>query len=531
MRILVSAVTGIRTIPAITAQAVGPIFALLLVAAATPVMMTDLAPLVDYANHLGRMQVIASIARDPDLARLYALEWAPIPNLIMDLVVPPLCRFLDVYQAGQVFLMMVLALLVSGPLAIQRALFGRVSMWPLVAFPFVYNAVFLTGLVNYLFGVGVAMWALAGWIALRSGPAWRRTSLSAICVMVLYVCHLFALGIYGLGILGYEAWRTFEGDFDWRRLFKDALIGGLPFLAVLPLLASSPTIGLSGENLWESGGKFEGLTTIFTTYGDIVDMPIAALTTALLSLSLRRRLLTFHPSIWFVLAAGAAIYLAMPRMLFGSWFADYRLPVAVFFLVIGFIRFDERDLPMVVVFLAMVTGLSAARFIDIEANWMALRAPADDMRSISHLIDRGAPVLVAHADQPTGSQAQIEALTHAACVTMIERSALVSTAFSVHGKQILDVRPGYRDLVDPVDGDPPTVSQLLATTDDPVPGETHYWDKWPTRYRYVFILYTDRNPNPDPDHLTLLHEGPYYQLYSVRTGDDETEEVADRLEP
>ena len=33
-------------------------------------------------------------------------------------------------------------------------------------------------------------------------------------------------------------------------------------------------------------------------------------------------------------------------------------------------------------------------------------------------------------------------LVHAACLAMIERSALVTTAFTVVGKQILHVRPG-----------------------------------------------------------------------------------------
>jgi hypothetical protein len=45
-----------------------------------------------------------------------------------------------------------------------------------------------------------------------------------------------------------------------------------------------------------------------------------------------------------------------------------------------------------------------------------------------------------------------ELLVHAACIAMIERSALVTTAFTVQGKQILRVRDEYRDIVDTKDG-------------------------------------------------------------------------------
>ena len=38
--------------------------------------------------------------------------------------------------------------------ALNRALIGRWSVFPLFTFPLVYNYVFLVGLMNYLFGIG-----------------------------------------------------------------------------------------------------------------------------------------------------------------------------------------------------------------------------------------------------------------------------------------------------------------------------------------------------------------------------------------
>src|SRR6266852_3219038 len=66
---------------------------LMLLVASIPIWTNPLPPLSDYVNHLARMHVIAAINSDPDLARFYEIDWQPIPNLMMDLIVPVLARF------------------------------------------------------------------------------------------------------------------------------------------------------------------------------------------------------------------------------------------------------------------------------------------------------------------------------------------------------------------------------------------------------------------------------------------------------
>ena len=45
-------------------------------------------------------------------------------------------------------------------------------------------------------------------------------------------------------------------------------------------------------------------------------------------------------------------------------------------------------------------------------------------------------------------------------MTIIDRSAIVTTAFTVAGKQVLRVRENYRNYVDTRDSDPPSVASL-----------------------------------------------------------------------
>jgi len=518
-----SASAAIRTrSPVSLLDRTGILLTALIFAAAAPILTNRVAPLADYVNHLARVRIIADIGRDVDLARLYSVEWAPIPNLIMDVVVPPLTRLLGVYEAGHVFLVLIMILLATGPAAIQKALFGRISPWCLASLPFLYNHMFLTGLVNYFFGMGVAMWGLAAWIRARAAPGWIRFLALTTLVLFLFLCHLFALGMFGLGVLAFELWRaTEDGRFRPSVFLRSCLVTGPAFLCALPLLAAGPTIGLSGENYWEVGGKFEGLETIFTTYGDLVDIPIAAVFIAMVIWTARGGLLAAHPAMWYLAAIGSASYFAMPRMLFGSWYADHRLPIGLFFLIMGFVRLDAPDKRARRFLVLVMIALALTRFVDTQAEWTHLVEVSDDLRTATAFIDRGGTVLVAHADQPAGTSAEIDALSHAPCLAVIERSAAVSTVFTVRGKQILSVKPDFRGLIDAEDGDPPTVSQLLATSEDSVPGQPHYWDYWPERYGFVIILDTEADPNPDPDHLTLLHAGPRYQLYRVRPPADD----------
>src|SRR5450830_2170455 len=157
--------------PGLSPANIAVLFAALTLLISIPIWTHPLPPLSDYVNHLARMHVIATLAKNPQLASFYEIDCQVIPNLTMDLIVPLLARVMNVYRAGQVFIVGMFALIISGVLALNRALIGRWSVFPLFAFPLLYNYVFLVGVMNYIFGIGVALWALAGWVALRE-RAW-----------------------------------------------------------------------------------------------------------------------------------------------------------------------------------------------------------------------------------------------------------------------------------------------------------------------------------------------------------------------
>jgi hypothetical protein len=499
------------------APQIGVLFCVLMLLASIPIWTQPLPPLSDYVNHLARMHVIASAATDAYLPNYYEVDWEIVPNLMMDLVVPILGRSMSVYLAGQVFTIVSFALIMSGVLALNRALFGRFSLLPFLAMPLLYNGVFLVGVMNYIFGIGLALWATAAWIALRERPWPLRLTVASLFIVALFFCHLFAVGLYGIGLLAAELWRLNEtrGWRDWRRL-GDFTASGVPFLPVVPLMLASPTMKLAGAFSWESVGKIDGLAYVIQVYSDIVAFFLIGVITVATVWAVRHRLLSIHRMGWFLLAVSAVVYLAMPRVLFASYMADQRLPIAVAFMAIACI--DLRTHLGVVRrgFIALVLILLAIRVIEVDVAWSNLSTTTSELRASVKRIKRGAKVLVAYADRTEGSAAADLGLVHGACIAMIERSALVTTAFTVVGKQIMHVRQAYRDFVDTEDGTPPSVEQLVLAADNSPAVQPSYWYSWPDRFDYLYILFTDDEAtNPDPRHLTLLQNGDRFQLYRI----------------
>ena len=294
-----------------SAPQIGVLFAAFTLLISIPIWTHPLPPLSDYVNHLARMHVIATLAKNPQLAHFYEIDWQVIPNLTMDLIVPLLARFMNVYLAGQVFIVGMFALIISGVLALNRALIGRWSVFPLFAFPLLYNYVFLVGLMNYIFGIGIALWALAGWVALRERAWPARFALSTVCVLRCssaisrrsgFTASAFCRSKYrGCGSGGSNRGRPASS------ISSPAACRSSPRRRCS---RASPTMQLVGATYWEQRGKIDGLMYVISDYSDIAAFALIAVMVASIVWGIRHRVLRFHPLVFTLLVVGAAVYLA-----------------------------------------------------------------------------------------------------------------------------------------------------------------------------------------------------------------------------
>jgi hypothetical protein len=401
-------------------------------------------------------------------------------------------------------------------MALNRALIGRWSVLPFFAFPILYNYDFLIGLMNYIFGIGVALWALAGWIALRE-RAWPfRFMLATACVVLLFFCHLSALGIYGVGLLSFEILRLWQRRAEpWPPRIVDFVASGLPFLAAAPLLYASPTLQLAGGIAWEQRGKTDGLMYVISDYSDIAAFALLTVMVASMVWAVRHRILRFHPLVFVLLLVGGAVYMALPRVMFDTYMTDQRVPLGIVFMLFACGDLELRRRLVRRAYLIVLLVLIVGRLIEIDINWSQLSDSTSQFRSSVRRIVPGSKVFVAYADRSLGEDVRDLGLVHAACIATIERSALVTTVFTVAGKQVLHVRPEYRDYADLQDGTPPSVAQLIVAADRPLPNTPAFWLNW-TKFDYLYVLFTeDEAPNPDPSRLKLVADGDRFQLYKI----------------
>ena len=502
--------------PGFSAPQIAVLFAALTLLISIPIWTHPLPPLSDYVNHLARMHVIATLSSNPQLANFYEINWQVIPNLTMDLIVPMLARVMNIYLAGQVYIVTMFALIISGTLALNRVLIGRWSALPLFAFPLLYNYIFLVGLMNYIFGIGVALWALAGWIAVRE-RAWPiRLVLSTACVVLLFFCHLSALGIYGIGLLSFEILRLWEGRrVLWPVRAVDFIASGLPFLAAAPLLNASPTMQLVSGIYWDQRGKIDGLMYVIADYSDIAAFALMTVMVTSMVWAIRHRVLRFHPLVFVLLIVGGIVYLALPRVMFDTYMTDQRVPIGIAFMLFACGDLELRRRLVRRGFMIVLIVLVAARLIEIDLNWSQLSDSTSQFRSSVRRIAPGSKVFVAYADRSLGEDVRDLGLVHAACIATIERSALVTTLFTVPGKQVLHARPQYSNYVDAGDGTPPSIAQLIVAADHPAPSTPAFWLNW-TKFDYLYVLFTeDEATNPDPVRLKLVADGDRFQLYRI----------------
>ena len=321
--------------------------------------------------------------------------------------------------------------------------------------------------------------------------------------------------MYGVGLLALELHRLWlQRNELWARRLAQFVATGIPFVPLIGLLVASPTWNSPGSPaFWEFSGKLQGLVVVFNVYYLPVAGFLLTAATAGAVYAFRRGILKFNAAGWAILAVGCIAYLALPRALFGAHLADQRLPIAIAFMLVACFDVDLRDRAIRHGFMALVAALLVVRVAEVQLVWNHLDRGTKEFFQSVEKIKRGARVLVVYGDRSTGKEISDFNLVHAASMAVIERSALVSTEFTVKGKQILHARKEFQKYVETEDWLPPYVLQIVEGDKADV---SYFWNDWPQHYDYVYILFTTPGMrNPDRNHLGLVYEGGAFQLYRV----------------
>ena len=485
-------------------RAAASLFAALFAVAALPVLFCDILPLVDYPNHLARMALLAHLPDDPTLQRYYALAWHPIPDLAMDAVVPPLLSSIGLAAAGKVFVLATFLLLAGGPMLLGRTLFGRWQAWPLLAFLLLYGRLLLWGIVNYLFGLGLACCALAAMVALRPRGATLRLAAGGAAALAVYFAHLMAFGVYAVLLAGIElqamGWRPREG---LRRLAVALLPLALPFAL---LLAAGGT-GSGTVSFAQPWRKLDLLFSVFDLYHRLFDIACFALAVVGMGVAYWRRWAALAPQMALPLVLLLAAYAVMPSQMMGASGIDRRMPLALALVLVGATCWTAPRLAQARGFFAVAAALLVLRLATVAQSWHASDLEYRPIVAALAAVPQGSRIAV--AAPPDAVDIQATPLVHLPVLAAALDDAFVPTLFALPGQQPIALTPRYAALAaatppdrlwaDFVVGAPPSdgARAILA--------------------QYDYVAFTGVRPFAlaDPRGLTPVFIAPRFQLFRV----------------
>jgi hypothetical protein len=409
--------------------------------AALPFVWPAIPPLVDLPGHMARYRVELEIAHSPALQHFYTFRWSLIGNLGIDLLIIPMAKIFGVELGTKLIILAIPVLTISGFLWVAREVHGRVPPTALFAIPFAYGHPLMFGFVNSSLSMAFAFLAFAFWLRLaRLGRFRLRAALFVPISLLIWVTHTYGWGT--LGVMAFSA--ELVRQYDHGRKPPAAALG-----SALHCLSVAPPVVLM--LLWRSGAHVGGQT------GDWFDWPakyfylvtalrdrwywfdFGALVVVLLLIceAIRSPRLGFSRN----LAASALflllVYVLLPRIVFGSAYADMRLVPYMFAVAVIAIRLRPGAGEAFARRLAWL-GLAFA-LIRIGGNtisfWMYDRVYDRELAALDH-VPEGTRLLsfVGTQCKPPWAMSRIE---HLPGIALVRKRAFSNEQWSMAGAQLL----------------------------------------------------------------------------------------------
>nr|WP_229733199.1 hypothetical protein [Sphingomonas psychrolutea] len=428
--------------------------------AIVPLLRPDIPPLVDLPGHMGRYRVQLSHDQYPWLLDWYNFNWQLIGNLGIDLLVIPLAKLFGLELAVKLIVMAIPALMVTGFLWIAREVHGRIPPTALFALPLAYSYPFQFGFVNFALAMAIALNAFALWLRLARLQRFRlRAAIFLPLSCALWVCHTFGWGV--LGVLAFSGEmirqhdaRTDRGPVSWGKAWVRAGLGCLPLAVPILLMIA-----------WRSGEHVTGQTADWFNWRAKIgyatmalrdrwmafDMASVAALLVILFRGFRDPNVEYSRNLGLSALFLLVVFLLLPRIVFGSAYADMRLVPFVFGIAIIAVR-AKRGLSIRGSATLAVVGL-AFFLVRIGAGtasyWMFANDYDRELKALDH-VPVGAK-LVTFIGTQCGAPWTMSRLEHIPAIALERKMAYSNDQWSMAGAQLLTARylPARRFAHDP----------------------------------------------------------------------------------
>jgi len=478
--------------------------------AALPALLVDIPAMLDYPNYLARMYLRVS-SGTPSENPFYQINWALYPNLAMDILVPPAARFAGVELTTKLLYIFSNLLLVTGSMAIEYRVKGKVIVSVFTSMMFLYCIPLTWGFLNFQFGLGLALWAIAAWLSFANGQWPCRALIHSIAVFALFLAHSLALGIYGASIGLCELWRFFAKRSALQATLVTFVTMAAPVIILLSLIVAAGGSVPFGWTItgWSGSGKLLEFWNLISGYS--IALSSISIVLLLLVIIANRRHLSIVGAGVLVLPGLAGLFLAMPSWLFDVPFVDVRVLAASGFIAPAFISVTDQQAARRLAL--VVAAIAFTNTAHVSHVWLSYRDSYRSMKSSFDLLKKGSLVLVGTSrDDFNLSEVPIN---HAPTLAVHYADALVSSFFLFPG---VNLRPEFRHL----DGRqtihrtpaPAPIGVLEAIARNRLSNAPAFLRDWHLDFDYLYLV-GPHVANPIPELLEEIAVHERFTLYRI----------------
>jgi hypothetical protein len=408
-----------------------------------PLIYPPIPPLVDLFGHMGRYRVELDLAQSPWLQQYFSYHWAAIGNLGIDLLIIPLGKLIGLEPAVKLIVLSIPPLTAIGFLWVAREVHGRIPPTVFFALPFIYGFPFLFGFVNYALSVAFAFLAFGLWLRLgRLERTALRSWLFVPISLIIFFTHTYGWGLLGLMCFSADAVRLHDRGRSWWRAGLEAALHtsvmALPMLIML--FWRSETHGGQTYGWFEWKLKWVWIYSALRDRWKEFDKGSLIVAALVLIYALVGRKLTLSRNLAFSAIVLAIFFAILPRIIFGSAYADMRLVpylMAVGLIAIRFRGAPDRATAQILAVLGLLFFMTRT-----AANTVSLAIAGDDQKAKLQAIDQmsvGARVITL-TGMPCGQYWPLLRNSHLGAMVIVRREGFSNDQWLLEGVNLLDLK-------------------------------------------------------------------------------------------
>jgi len=466
-----------------------------------PFLLVKHLPLVDLPNHIARLIIREDLHAGGPLSAFYEWHWLIIPNLAIDLLSIPFEGWVD--PETFVFVLTVLSVIgvYGGAIAIDRTLNGARWGVSILTGLIVFHGALRYGFVNYVIGLAFAVPLFAAWLRWRQRLNIATVLIFAAAGAFVMLMHMFAFGLYALCVVGYELSLLLqERPLKILPLRRQLPLIGVAMTLLVPasIVLMGPTSDAIGIILWSSPAfKVEALVSPIYFSQPLIEMIIFIIILMAVVILYATKNIEIDHKIIPTLAIISLVFIVMPRTLFGSTFADYRLLCGAGFFVIGGIRLSSRSRRFQYAAIACGSTLLLIRVGSVGVEWRAAQPILEEYRAVFSVIPQGARVLVQRPFPPSVALDRSTALEHIVTLPAARQKVFVGNTFALLA-QPLRLRPNYLEYRH---GSPESEPPLSMD-----------------KYDYILSINGHRRSAIERECIHEISSGSSFKLYKIKEG-------------